>query len=408
MNKYLIFSFSIAMLLLLACEEESDYIPEAFSLGGIEHARVKTFYYSDTVTVSGITGAIAIQFDGIADGESYVAEAYINDTPVSGFGSSDLRVNNGDQVYVKVQSSEYYATAITTSITIGDQQDDFTITTQPLPLQERNYPGAFFYDLKAFAIDEQVYMGLGSDDADASAPKKLYAYDIEGKTWSEKAEFAGDADFSYLFSAGGKAYGGYDNAVMEYDPVADAWQRIENITLGEDKVSSSVFKVSDQVYALVDYTNAASKVWKFNTNTIAWESVIELNSRLGSKRFLFSIADKAYFRAADTEDLSEYDTSTHTFTPITTLPAPDARFGFDMQGKGYVCYTGTEGIAIYAYDPSANTFTEVSGLKVPNPPDDLRAGLSTGQHAFIITARYSGVLGAADLSELLFYEVTRN
>ncbi len=97
---------------------EDDTTPGAFTLTEQTGVPLNTAIESNTITVSGITGATTIS---ISDGSYAINGATYKTTTGT--------VNNGDQVTVKLTSTDTYSTATETVLMIGGVNATFKVTT---------------------------------------------------------------------------------------------------------------------------------------------------------------------------------------------------------------------------------------------------------------------------------------
>lgn len=98
-----------------------DTTPDAFNLGGnYTDAAISTYYYSNTITVSGINAASPVSTNGGVQWQKNSGS----------WTSSSGTVVNGDTVRVRMLSSSNFNTTTTATLTIGGVSDSFSVTTQ--------------------------------------------------------------------------------------------------------------------------------------------------------------------------------------------------------------------------------------------------------------------------------------
>lgn len=98
--------------------------PDTFSFEPVSEAELTTEYFSDTVTVAGIDVAVPASVGGDDS-----AVLIVNGLDAAG----DVDVEAGDELQVRLTSSDDYETAVTATVTIGSVSADFVVTTKASP-----------------------------------------------------------------------------------------------------------------------------------------------------------------------------------------------------------------------------------------------------------------------------------
>ncbi len=110
-----------AALTVLAACTTSDITPDAFSFDAVDGAELSTLYTSNTIEVAGIDSVTSASVTG---GGAPVL--VINGTDATG----DTLVALGDEVQVRLTSSDQFDTTVTATVTIGGVSADFEVTTR--------------------------------------------------------------------------------------------------------------------------------------------------------------------------------------------------------------------------------------------------------------------------------------
>jgi len=99
-----------------------DAIPDAFELGGpVTSASISSYYYSNTITVSGLTSGTSVSV--VVSGGAYSKNG-------GAYTTASGTAQNGDTFVVRVLSSSSYSTQVSATLTIGGVSDSFSVTTE--------------------------------------------------------------------------------------------------------------------------------------------------------------------------------------------------------------------------------------------------------------------------------------
>lgn len=128
MNKYLLSPF--LLIILVACSggggSDDDTSPDSFSFEDESGVSLGEYVISETIEVSGINTETPISITG--------GEYSING---AAFTDEDGELVDGDEVYVRVLSAETLDTETEATVTIGDEEDTFTVETVSIVLRAR-------------------------------------------------------------------------------------------------------------------------------------------------------------------------------------------------------------------------------------------------------------------------------
>jgi hypothetical protein len=109
----------------------NDTLPDAFSFTDLTNVERSSYYY-EAVQINGISTAVTSRVSGMSQRLD----------PADAWTTSDLTVNDGDVVYVRLESSSSYSTNANGTLQVGDltgtlntdyRQDTFTVTTKIAP-----------------------------------------------------------------------------------------------------------------------------------------------------------------------------------------------------------------------------------------------------------------------------------
>lgn len=135
------------------------------------------------------------------------------------------------------------------------QKDIWTLQQLPgLSITPRS--GAF-----TFTIGNKAYIGTGSSDQ--GYKKDFWEFDVVSNTWSQKADFGGQARESAVgFSIGNKGYAGtgmvmnqFTEAVRDfwmYDPLLNTWVQKANLS-GNARFGAVGFAIKEKGYIATGY-----------------------------------------------------------------------------------------------------------------------------------------------------------
>lgn len=237
-----------------------------------------------------------------------------------------------------------------------------------------------------FTIDGEAYIGLGSDGD--SYLLDFYKYNSDLNFWDEIASFPGSGRISAVaFDLNGKGYvgTGYNEDLdveeladfWEYDPGTDTWSQIADFP-GEARYSAVAFSVGGKGYVGTGFNGSYEKdFFSYNSSTGEWS---EVQSGFGAKResaFAFVIDDIAYVGSGSSNGLFLYDfwafdAATETWGELSknsddddydeyllAMERSDAA-AFVMDGLAYIT-TGADPsylTSVVSYDPINNLWED--------------------------------------------------
>ncbi|MDF9799558.1 hypothetical protein OKW21_004821 [Catalinimonas alkaloidigena] len=373
---------------------EDDEMPEAFAFTPVTKAKMDTFYVSETIMLEGLPHPAESWLSGAG------ARLIVNGEEKE----NGIALSEGDEIAIKLPTGDEYSTTHTAELTVGKFTTQWTVTTAANPLQTIGYPGHSEYSLTTFVWGNNLFAGLG-EDIGFAARKEWYAYDTNDEQWGPKANFPGNADVNIRLSAKDKFYAGlgengqaiwqYDpvadtwtaiadfpgqattyftyasgskwyaglgdngNALWEYDPATNTWSAIADFPAGASAIQT--FTIHDKVFASLTFQESgkSAEIWQFDTVSKSWKSV----GNAEASNFLFAIDEKGYFARENSSELLSFSPATASWTTVTTLPQSKPKFGFSMQGKGYLYFDTDFKNSLYAYDLASNTITQIKGIE---------------------------------------------
>jgi N-acetylneuraminic acid mutarotase len=215
--------------------------------------------------------------------------------------------------YVKVEFLDVCNLATANSVQMAEiQLKDFACsTTKTLKLKvssggnwtRRLDLPVFLRGAVAFQIQNTAYVCTGSHSKDPnssqnSAQKSVWAYD--GKVWTQKANFAGEARFSAVgFSSGNLGYlaAGTNgsqrfNDFWSYDPSADRWTRLEDVPFSPRSGAVGFALGSDLYVGLGNDGSLKKDFWRYSAGT--WQIAPEFGGMALEFASAWSIGSSAY------------------------------------------------------------------------------------------------------------------
>lgn len=220
----------------------------------------------------------------------------------------------------------------------------------------------------AFAVNGKGYVVTGSDSAFMSL-RDTWCFDPATNSWSEKAQFPGQARYYAVgFAIGNTGYVGTGTTgstgtilsdFFAYNPDADTWSAITSL---KDKRKNAVaFVINDSAYVVSgtgSSGSSASYMYVYDKTNNEWReksqiknatdfsydddySSIERTQAVG-----FVINNKGYLATGNVSNTWEYDPVTDRWTEKTAFDGTSrtGAVGFTVKGGGYVA-TGANNTA---------------------------------------------------------------
>ncbi len=158
------------------------------------------------------------------------------------------------------------------------------------------------------------------------------------------------------------------NGLMQYDPVADAWSKMESSDFpGQGYVFSQLHLAGHTLYRFGGYDGmheeGESAVWEYDLEAKTWTRKNDLPFRFVDAA-TFTLNDNLYVLTDDSQ-LWKCDLSNDSYTLLGATPFSFqylATFAFTSNDKAYV----TVKEKTYQYDPVNDSWTEKNGNPYPN------------------------------------------
>lgn len=174
-----------------------------------------------------------------------------------------------------------------------------------------DFGGTARYGAVAFAIDNQGYVGTGYD---GNTLKDLWEYDPSTSQWIKKLSLeGGKRRDAVAFVINGKGYictgidnGIYEDDFLEYDPVADTWNKKRSISNVSDEdydddyktipgINKAAFSVNGKGYVATGGQGSAGVyVWEYNPSSDLWKRKTSLEASGRIEAVGFAIGDLGY------------------------------------------------------------------------------------------------------------------
>ncbi|MBL7767317.1 MAG: T9SS type A sorting domain-containing protein [Chitinophagaceae bacterium] len=276
-------------------------------------------------------------------------------------------------------------------------------------VQKVDFIGDTRHSVAGFNIGTKGYLICGNvSTATSDYGKEFWEYNQVTDTWTQKADFPGDARHSASgFGIGTKGYlicgnvttatSDYGKEFWEYNQVTDTWTQKTDFP-GNTRHSATGFGIGTKGYLVCGNVSSASsdfgkEFWEYNQSTDTWTQKVDFpgDGRYGAAGF--GIGTKGYLIGGNVSNASsvfgkeiwEYNQVTNTWTQKADFSG-DARYyatGFAIGSKGYlVCGKVTTASSDYGkefWEYTEGASTDVENLKsnnvfsiYPNPcKDDL-------------------------------------
>ena len=187
-----------------------------------------------------------------------------------------------------------------------------------------------------------------------------------------------------IYALGGALAGVFRSTVERYDPATDTWSAVSPLPVALC-CRGATTGLDGRIYVLGGFANGnvqLSSVEAYDPETDTWTSLAPLPAPRAGKLAAVTAADGRIYAiggitgVTTVATMDAYDPCTDTWTPVGSMPTP-RRFLDAVLGRGGIIYAlgGTVGsvgfpgtqelTTVEAYDPSADTWTEVTPLSTP-------------------------------------------
>ena len=257
--------------------------------------------------------------------------------------------------------------------------------------RKADFGGTVRYTAVGFSIGSKGYIGTGfvyTPQSGSQRSKDFWEYDPANDTWTQKADFGGEARTSAAgFSIGNKGYIGTGNIYIlgtttsqnvkdfwEYDPALNVWTRKADFG-GGNRIGAVGFSIGNKGYMGLGVNSSTSykDFWEYDPATDTWTRKADFGGTARSNLVGFSIGNKGY---AGTGQFYDYSNSLSTYYKDFWEYDPDAdawkqmadfggaaRYraaGLSISNKGYIGVgkNSSNQTDFWEYDPATNAWTK--------------------------------------------------
>jgi len=253
-------------------------------------------------------------------------------------------------------------------------------------------------DAVSVSVDDIGYFGTGYNSSDDERYNDWWKYDPDANSYTQLADFPNKISGAVAFAIGQDIYvgSGYDGTVRlkdfyKYSITDDLWSKVTDEFPGVARYGAVAFTVNDKGYVgtgLADNTVYLKDFYCYDPSTSKWTTSTSFG---GTKRYeavSFVIDNVAYVvtgtKSSKVYDFWKYDATTNpdnvVWEKLRDIYDTDddnsydddyddiIRYGgvaFVSGGKGYVTTGGSggSGTVSWEYDPSDDTWDEVTGFE---------------------------------------------
>lgn len=216
-------------------------------------------------------------------------------------------------------------------------------------------------------IGNKGFMGLGHYNGAGPniVMKDWWEYDPAANTWTQRADYIGNATGAYAVLAFGMDNYGYigggqtatNTNFYRYDPATNLWtQMASSPTI---PMNTEGFVVGTKGYYL-----SGSQLYEYNATTNIWSVKLPAPFTIGAWNSAFTIGEKGYIKNGAA--LWEYKASTDQWISRASFPglASGGSVGFAHRGRGYIVggYSGwlsNVNSEVWEYSPENNTWLQL-------------------------------------------------
>lgn len=163
--------------------------------------------------------------------------------------------------------------------------------------QKADFGGDARYDATGFSIDSKGYIGLGKTNYwNVEYFKDFYEYDPDANTWTQKADFGGGARSSAVgFNIADRGYlgtGSSSNDFWEYDPTFNTWTQKADFA-GLSRYNATGFSIGSRGY-IGTGSEYYSDFWEYDPATNGWMKKADFGGGGRGEAVGFSCGSKGY------------------------------------------------------------------------------------------------------------------
>lgn len=237
----------------------------------------------------------------------------------------------------------------------------------------------------AFSIGFKAYVTTGQGETNAYF-KDTWEYDLVTQTWSQKADFLGEARRQAVsFVMGNLAYVGTGIAatglkkdMYSYNAATNTWTQLNDFG-GSARKEAVAFSMGDQAYiGTGDGGFKLNDFWEYQKASDTWIQKADLPGLARKAAVGWGIFPNAYICSGEDTDFNysnelwEYNFFLNTWTQRASLPGPGRSnaVAFVLNGFGFVG-TGYNGVFLddlFAFQPTLGIADALTGEEVTTYP----------------------------------------
>jgi len=233
-----------------------------------------------------------------------------------------------------------------------------------------------------FSIGNKGYIGTGSESTNCGLPRRcendykdFWEFDPVNNTWTQKADFGGDARIQAVgFSIGTKGYigtggrGDYKTDFWEYDSANNIWTRKSDFP-GLARWAAIGFSIGNKGYIGTGANGIRrfKDFWEYDSANNTWLQKADFPGTVRNGAVCFSIGSKGYIGLGWSEgdvknDFWEYNPENNSWKQIADFPMTGRQIatGFSIGLKGYVIagHDGTYRNDFWEWDSTTNIWSQ--------------------------------------------------
>ena len=255
--------------------------------------------------------------------------------------------------------------------------------------QKADLGGMKRYAATGFSIGNKGYIGLGLHYETLALLNDFWEYDPANNAWTQVADFGGTARMGCTdFVIGNVAYVGvgtdsystgynFRNDFWMYDPSLNTWTQVADFA-GDARYSATGFAIGTDGYLCLGYSpNFYNDLWQYNSITDTWLQKTNFPGTARQAGVSFTLGGNGYVGSGVIgngngpvfNDFYKYDTASDSWSQIADLPSiEDGLACFVILGKAYVgCGTSTYPNSTvtnhwWSYDTASNVWSPIANM----------------------------------------------
>lgn len=256
-------------------------------------------------------------------------------------------------------------------------------------IQRADFGGKGRHRGTAIHIGNKGYMGLGHYNG--AGPnivlKDWWEYDPASNSWTQRADYIGNASGAYAVLSFGMDQYGYvgggqtatNTNFYRFDPSTNTWSQVSNSpTIPQNNEG---FVIGNKGYYM-----SGSQLYEYDATLNSWTTKNLAPFTIGVWNSAFTINEKGYIKNG--ASLWEYKPSTDQWISRASFPglASGGSTGFSHRGKGYIVggYSGwlsNVNSEVWEYSPESNTWLQLEDFL--GTSRRFGSGFSIGNRSFV-------------------------